>query len=478
MTANRFSFKSILSATKGTKWLLWGTINLLMMGYFVAGLVAPASNLKTNWLPGDTTHGHYQIEMDCDACHRSANDSSSSGPSSSDVMQDACIRCHGEQLKLADDTHPAKKFRDPVNASLLETLDAQNCLTCHQEHLPERTLEMGLTMPQDYCWHCHQDVADQRPSHKGMKYDSCATAGCHNYHDNRAIYEKFLDNHWGELDFSEAAVVPLRDTSKVLSKTDWEMEPLSLSQADAPEEYTQDPDLMQDWVSTAHAAQGVNCNHCHQTQGDSSEAWSDVVSVEACQTCHVGQVDSFLTGKHGMRIAAGLSPMTPSLARLPMHAGAAHAELNCSACHAGHRFDTEFAAAEACLQCHADDHSLAYANTTHAQLWSDEVAGEGVKGSGVSCATCHLPRLEGEMGVWVNHDQNSGLRPNETMARQVCLNCHGLEFALSSLASPNSKLECYGRGPGARTESVQMAHDWFEERAAKAQARKRSKSQK
>ena len=39
--------------------------------------------------------------------------------------------------------------------------------------------------------------------------------------------------------------------------------------------------------------------------------------------------------------------------------------------------------------------------------------------SGVSCATCHLPRIEGDQGVWVNHDQNANLRPNETMAREV-----------------------------------------------------------
>lgn len=478
MMTNRFSLKSIIASSRSTKWLLWASVNLIVAGYFVTGLVAPASSLKTSWLPGQTTHGHYQIEMDCDACHSSTNDSSSSAPSASDVMQDACIRCHGEQLKLVDDTHPAKKFRDPVNSVLLETLDAQNCLACHQEHLPERTLEMGLTMPQDYCWHCHQDVGDSRPSHRGMTYDSCSTAGCHNYHDNRALYEKFLDTHWGEMDFSEVAVVPLRDMNKVLSRDDWKMEPLSLADADGPDESKKNSDLMQDWVSTAHAAKGVNCNHCHNAGKDLPEAWSDAVAIQTCQTCHAGQVDSFLTGKHGMRIAAGLSPMTPSQARLPMHAGAVHAELDCSSCHSGHRFDTDFAAAEACLRCHADDHSLAYANTSHAQLWADEIAGEAKVGSGVSCATCHLPRLEGENGTWVNHDQNSGLRPNETMARQVCMNCHGLEFSLSSLASPQSKIECYGNDPEVRTESVQMAHDWFEQRSAKAKARKLSRVKK
>lgn len=474
MISKHILLNVFVASPRGTKWLLWGAINLVIAGYFVVGLVAPASNLKTSWLPGETTHGHYQIEMDCDACHSSASVSGSEGPSASDVMQDACIRCHGEQLDLADDTHPAKKFRDPVNAALLATLDAQNCLTCHQEHLPEQTSEMGLTVPQDYCWHCHQEIGEQRPSHKDMKYDSCATAGCHNYHDNRALYEKFLDTHHGGMDFFEVAAVPQRDTKQILSKTDWEMASLTIADANASAEYKQDADLMTDWVTTAHAAQGVNCNHCHQTDENSVDSWSDAVSIETCQTCHSDQVDSFLTGKHGMRIAAGLSPMTPAQARLPMHAGAAHAELNCSSCHPGHRFDTDYAAAEACLKCHADDHSLAYADTSHASLWSDELSGVGAVGSGVSCATCHLPRLEGEAGIWVNHDQNSGLRPNETMARQVCLNCHGLEFSLSSLADPQSKTDCYGASPDTRTESVQMAHDWFEQRAAKVRARKQN----
>ena len=179
-------------------WVLFLLLNLIIAVYFLYALLAPASNLKSAWLPGQTTHGHYQIELDCNACHDpSANDSEHT---SANVMQDSCVRCHGEQLDIAQDTHPAKKFNDPTNADLLQVLDAQDCLSCHREHVPDQTLVMGLTVPADYCWHCHQDVADSRPSHQGMAFDSCATAGCHNYHDNRALYEKFLDDHYGEPD--------------------------------------------------------------------------------------------------------------------------------------------------------------------------------------------------------------------------------------------------------------------------------------
>ncbi|MCS7468088.1 cytochrome c3 family protein [Stieleria sp. ICT_E10.1] len=445
------------------KWLTWAAINVSIAAYFGFGLVAPASISKTAWLPGETTHGHYQIEMDCNACHDPGR--SADGPSGSDVMQDACIRCHGEQLDLAKDTHPAKKFRDPTNAERLAVLDAQNCLSCHQEHVPEQTLTMGLTMPADYCWHCHQEVADSRPSHRDMAYDSCATAGCHNYHDNRALYEKYLDDHHGQPDHLKLASLPLRSTAASLSGVFRPDRPLGIDEADHPPAETVDQRVLDDWATTAHALAGVNCTHCHGGNNDSQ--WSETVAMESCQRCHAGQVASFQTGKHGMRLAVGLPAMTPDQARLPMHAGRAHAKLDCNACHPGHRFDTQFAAAEACLRCHADDHSLAYRDSSHATLWQDELSGSGAVGSGVSCATCHLPRIEGETGIWVNHDQNASLRPNETMARQVCTHCHGLEYSLSALADPRSITSCFGDAPTERIKSVQMARAWFEQRRAK-----------
>ena len=210
-------------------WSLWLILNLVILGYFGYAFVAPASTIKASLLPGKTTHGHYQIELDCNACH--AVVSEGADHSAGNVMQDACNRCHADQLDAAKDTHPAKKFNDPSNADLLATLDAQNCLTCHREHVPDQTLNMGLTMPSDYCWHCHQDVGDNRPSHADMKFDSCATAGCHNYHDNRAIYEKYLSVHYGESDHFDLALVIQRDLGERYRQAHTEAFPLGLEDA-------------------------------------------------------------------------------------------------------------------------------------------------------------------------------------------------------------------------------------------------------
>lgn len=453
-------------------WMVWLILNSIIGGYFIYGLLAPASSIKTSWLPGETTHGHYQIELKCNACHLDAEDDSKH--TAENVMQNACIQCHGDQLKKAKDTHPSKKFNDPTNADLLLVLDAQDCLTCHQEHVPQRTETMGLTMPSDYCWHCHQDVADSRPSHEGMAFDSCATAGCHNYHDNRALYEKFLNDHHGEEDHFAIATLAKRNFADRWAESHDDLVPLTRGDADAPMQDNMDDAIFSDWEETAHANAGVNCTACHQgvPGDDQPTTWTDRVEVATCGKCHEKESESFLTGKHGMRIASGLSPMTPHQARLPMQLDSAHRELTCNSCHAGHRFDSQYASTTACQQCHADDHSLAYASSSHADLWRDETDGAGESGTGVSCATCHMPRISDGDEVWVNHDQNTNLRPNETMARQVCNQCHGLEFSLSALADENTVRDCFATSPEGRIESVQMSRDWFSMQEAKRKRRK------
>ncbi|TWU57459.1 cytochrome c3 family protein [Rubripirellula reticaptiva] len=450
-----------------SQWWLWSGLNLALIAYFGYAFVAPPSSVKASLLPGETTHGHYQIELDCNACHLAADDPERH--SAGNVMTDACNRCHANQLTLVNDTHPAKKFRDPSNADLLEILDAQDCLTCHREHVPEQTVSMGLTLPTDYCWHCHEDIGDARSSHAEMKFDSCATAGCHNYHDNRALYEKFLDVHYGEADHLVSAIVPSRNLKQQWIERHPDKSQLYIADADGPSNEPAGSTIETDWAETAHAAAGVNCGECHNEKKASGEtSWNDRVAMSVCEQCHKSEVDSFQTGKHGMRLSIGMSPMLPSLARLPMHAGASHQELNCNACHEGHRFDTRHAAVEACQKCHADSHSLAYADSSHAQLWRSEMAGELPTGSGVSCATCHLPRLTGDDGIWVNHDQNAVLRPSETMAREVCGHCHGLEYALSALADPELAISCYDQPPHIRIRSLQMAHEYFEARRQKS----------
>ena len=97
---------------------------------------------------------------------------------------------------------------DPRNAERVAILDGRYCVTCHAEHRPERTGTMGLSLPGDYCYHCHEDVASERPTHVGLAFDSCASSGCHNFHDNRALYEDFLVQHGSQPWLLSAPFVP------------------------------------------------------------------------------------------------------------------------------------------------------------------------------------------------------------------------------------------------------------------------------
>jgi hypothetical protein len=155
--------------------------------------------------------------------------------------------------------------------------------------------------------------------------------------------------------------------------------------------------------------------------------------------------------------------MTPAQARLPFKADAAHRELSCNSCHGAHRYDTQQAAAQACLQCHADDHSLAYEGSEHAQLWQRETQRELPAGSGVSCASCHLPRQahvyeDYELTqTYVQHNQNDTLRPNEKMIRPVCMSCHGLGFSIDALADKELVQRNFAGQPARHVPSIEMA---------------------
>ena len=407
-------------------------------------------------LPGQTSHGHYQIELACNACHTP----------NMGVKQDACLECHQEELKIARDTHPAKKFRDPSNAAMLEKIDATLCITCHREHVPERTHPMGLSLPTDYCYHCHQDVMKDRPSHADFAFDSCATAGCHNFHDNRALYENFLFKHSAEPDMLDQPVLMARlwqelDSNKALAAAD----------QDAPAEHRAEGQLLHDWSETLHARAGVNCNACHLQ--DEKAGWQDKVTHEACAKCHSSEVAGWLEGHHGMRASVGLSPMTPAEARLPMKSARAHEHMDCSSCHGGHRFDVRVAAADACISCHNDSHTLAYRKSSHYELWQQECSGAEQgdtteSGTGVSCATCHMPRFKNEDGeVTVQHNQNDNLRPNEKMIRSVCNQCHGVAFSIDALADVKLVDACFNGPPSVEIDSVEMVKRWFESKKKK-----------
>ena len=448
-------------------WITWLVTSIFGISFFAYAINVDNTPLKRTLLPGPTTHGHYQIELDCNACHTRFMG----------VKQDACMSCHSEDLTRETDTHPASKFNDPTNAERLATLDAQQCITCHREHVPNRTHTMGLSLPTDFCFHCHQDVGEQRPSHVGLKHDSCQTVGCHNYHDNRALYESFLAKHADEPDLLPVAQVPLRtlmneDTAITESR---DAAPLNATSADAPSDLML-ATIVGEWSGGAHANAGVNCRHCHDVvSADGHERrWHNKVSHDACGECHARERESFTRGRHGMRIASELSPMTPNQARLPMHAESGHKQLTCNACHPAHRDDTRFAAASACMQCHDDEHTNAYRDSSHFLQWQAEIAGDAEPGTGVSCATCHMPRLVLDDGsVTVQHNQNSNLRPNEKMVREVCIHCHGLQFTLNTLADTSSINACFQSPPSTHISSIEMAVEWFAAQERKRQQRRK-----
>ena len=437
---------------------------------------------KEELLIGDASHGHFQIELDCGACHTDAF----GGP---EVLQDACVSCHAADLELAQDSHPLKKFRDPRNASLLKGLDARQCISCHTEHQDERTHPMGVTIPEDYCFHCHQSIAEDRPSHVGLGYETCASAGCHNYHDNRALYETFLASHSGESWIKTSAQIVNSNNASLNAQPTEEYQLLAYVEKSA-----EHPEVVADWSASAHAEAGVNCGGCHsdEAQGESNldvayEGWVEKPGIEVCASCHGLESQSFLIGKHGMRLAAGLDPLDPSeikTARTLLNDGAT-GHNGCNNCHKPHEFDRTFAATEACLTCHADDHSLAFLDSPHAEivqtLESKGVSKDVIAGSAVTCATCHMPSIlvqETVVGTsigtelanyvsttsengggdvfMVNHNQNENLRPNEKMIRPVCMQCHGLGFAIDALADPELIKNNFNGQPSEHIPSI----DW------------------
>jgi len=331
------------------KWLLWIVLSLLAAIWLAYTMLSDNTD-KTLFMPGPLSAGHHQLAEACDACHIDAF-------GGGEVLQQACVDCHGKDRVKPFDSHPAKKFKDPRNADLLANINALQCVTCHTEHRPEITAKNGLTQPVDICFYCHQDVAKDRPSHEGMGYETCKDSGCHNFHNNRALYTDYLIKHLHEPPTLPEAVLPAKEFASVLDEViDYPREKypvvaLSEKDIDASEPLMVDAKIKADWLETAHARSGVNCTACHvyqprmeaETEAESSSEnpaqWTDHPDLAVCTSCHGVEVDRFMQGKHGMRLKQGLSPMTPAQARLPMKSKAAHEQLTCNSCHSGHRFD-------------------------------------------------------------------------------------------------------------------------------------------
>jgi hypothetical protein len=300
-----------------------------------------------------------------------------------------------------------------------------------------------------------------------MAFATCSNAGCHNFHDNRALYEDFLLKHLHEPDTHAGDPRPEFDfvqLGPMLPSYPSERYPvaeLKAADADAPAAHAPAAHVMNDWLASSHARAGVNCSACHQPVIEEKQSdWTDHPDQTACATCHEFQVEGFLAGRHGMRVAAALSPMPVADARLPMQKSAGDKHPGCASCHGAHRFDTSTASADACLGCHADEHSLAWRDSPHGRL---SLAAGLNHDSAVTCSTCHMPRVRQRDSTFdmswtaVQHNQNDTLRPNEKMIRPACLNCHGLAFAIDALADPALIRSNFAGRPAKHIPSLDMA---------------------
>jgi len=163
----------------------------------------------------------------------------------------------------------------------------------------------------------------------------------------------------------------------------------------------------------------------------------------------------------------------------------ATAHNGCNNCHKPHKFDREFAAVEACLTCHIDEHSLAFKSSPHSQIQQAlgglDTSAKRTSSPIVTCASCHMPSIQKVNGVknsisgtvladnklsnthqedlvmHVDHNQNNNLRPNEKMIRPVCMQCHSLEFSINSLADPALIKNNFNGQPSVNVPSINWA---------------------
>lgn len=444
-----------------TVWLLWILVSCVLCASLAVAFYSKDNRVV--FMPGPLSAGHHQLGDSCESCH---SDAFGGGP----VLQTLCIDCHGDDRKKPFDSHPIAKFKDPRNAARLEKINVTLCLSCHTEHRPEITAKNGLTQPLDVCFHCHEDIAEERPSHAGMAFVDCTTSGCHNYHDNRALYTDFLVKHMDQPHYLPELTVIEREFVSVIDQIveypvdRYPLNELTVDDSDEPTTATLDEASMSDWLASSHAKAGVNCSACHQTVNAEGElsAWNDKPGLDGCSSCHSVEVKDFGKGKHGMRLAEGLDPLNPINAQLPMHTDNAHEALTCNSCHGAHLYDVQTAAVDSCLGCHADEHSLAYKSSSHFGLWQAELDGVGEPLSGVSCATCHMPRVNKDVSDWlsrvvVEHNQSRYFSPNSKMIRPVCQSCHGLPFSISALSDPTLVTNNFQGTPNPHVESVDLA---------------------
>jgi len=116
------------------------------------------------------------------------------------------------------------------------------------------------------------------------------------------------------------------------------------------------------------------------------------------------------------------------------------------------------AAAGSCPNCHTDEHTRNYDRSPHYKTWAAEASGKAPPGTGVSCATCHLPRRKNPADgtVVVDHNQNGNLRPRDIMVRDVCMSCHGAGFSIDAMADAELVRQNFTGRPAKHVSSIDM----------------------
>lgn len=217
---------------------------------------------------------------------------------------------------------------------------------------------------------------------------------------------------------------------------------------------TQLNEINQLWRGSIHAFADVNCSSCHLDA--QSKNLVRKPTYESCQECHKVASETFLLGKHGIRIAEGLTPLHPKMAQLPMKKSALSKQMNCNTCHDVHSVNTFQASVNSCLSCHNDPHSLNYNKSRHYELLVAEGSLPRPSTESVTCATCHLPRQDFAGVIHVNHNNTYNLLPRDRMVKDVCMNCHGMEYAYNSIFDDALIEENFARPPTLELKTLDM----------------------
>lgn len=217
-------------------------------------------------------------------------------------------------------------------------------------------------------------------------------------------------------------------------------------------------EVHEQWQGSTHAQVEVNCSSCHLDQ--ETKAFVATPTYASCRECHEFETDTFLLGKHGIRLLEGLPSLMPKMARLPMQANALDQVMSCNTCHDVHALNTTVASVNACLTCHQDQHSLNYLDSPHGIEFVAQQDQIRPPADVVSCATCHLPRSETGRGdqyqVHVNHNNTYTLKPQDRMVKDVCMSCHGMEFAYQSIFDPALVEANFSHPPEHDLETLEM----------------------